>query len=156
MSGDWLRSCWLIWVRTIAMSKGSSAHKKSAKLNWMSTKGTNKWGTVQLGRGLFYCTTKWMTWHPHLIPRWSDTYWKFNLCCLLGYEMTGFQYGLKPGFWLYFMLFTINIRFYLYLNERAILTSWQYGCTSSVEPEISETTWELWFAVLGSTLGNSN
>lgn len=108
--------------------------KKSAELNWMSTKWTNKWGTVQMGRDLFYCTTKWMTWHPHFIPQWSDTYWKFNLYCFLSYEMNRFQYGFKPGFWLYFMLFTINIRFHLYLNERAILTSWQYGCTSSMEP----------------------
>lgn len=65
----------MVWVHVQVHTK------KSAKPNWMSTKWTNEWGTVQLGRGLFYCTTKLMTWHPHLISWWSNTYWKFNLCC---------------------------------------------------------------------------
>lgn len=56
----------------------------------------------------------------------------------------------KPSFWLYFMFFTINIGFHLYFNEKAILTSWQYGCTSYMEPGISEAIWESWFTALGS------
>lgn len=156
MSGDWRKSCWVIWVRKIGMLKCLSAHKISAKTNWMSTKWINKEGAGQTAPCLLCYTTKPMPWNPRSTPRRADASWKFSLCWFLSSEMNGFQEGWKPSFWLCFTLFTINIRFHLYFNEKAILTSWQYGCASSKEPEISEAIWESWFTVLGATFRNSN
>lgn len=146
----WLASCWVIWDRKIGMLQCLTAHTKSAETNWVSTNRINKWGTEQTATCLLCYTTKGMTWNLRSVPRRSDAYWKSSLCWALGFETNGFQRWCKPGFWLHFVLFTINIGFHLHFNEEAILSSWQYGCTSSVEPELAEAEWEPWFAVLGS------